>query len=104
MTSRIAIPRWLEPYTAGEKTGWSHNYMAYAQYYGVDGSADDDPEYDERIVMQRPSIVGYASRTGTKRNLAALQDADWRLLVSARGASNRGHAVRPRQRCLVRVR
>lgn len=27
----------------------------------------------------------YASRTGTRRNLAALRDAGWRLLVSARG-------------------
>lgn len=81
-----SIPRWLEPYASGEKMGWSQNYMAYAAYYGVDGSADDDPEYEERIVMQRPSIVGYASRTGTKRNLAALQGADWRLLVSAKGA------------------
>jgi hypothetical protein len=80
-----SMPRWLEPYASSEKMGWSQNYMAYAAYYGVDGSADDDPEYEERIVMQRPSIVGYASRTGTKRNLAALQDADWRLLVSAKG-------------------
>lgn len=29
--------------------------------------------------------MGYASRTGTKRNLAALRAAGWRLLVSARG-------------------
>lgn len=29
--------------------------------------------------------MGYASRTGTKRNLAALRKAGWRLLVSARG-------------------
>lgn len=30
-------------------------------------------------------LVAYASRTGTRRNLAALRDAGWRLLVSARG-------------------
>jgi hypothetical protein len=30
-------------------------------------------------------VIAYASRTGTKRNLAALRAADWRLLVSARG-------------------
>lgn len=30
-------------------------------------------------------MIGYASRTGTRRNLAALREADWRLLVSARG-------------------
>lgn len=29
--------------------------------------------------------MGYASRTGTRRNLAALREAGWRLLVSARG-------------------
>lgn len=30
-------------------------------------------------------MIGYASRTGTKRNLAVLRDAGWRLLISARG-------------------
>jgi len=30
-------------------------------------------------------MIGYASRTGTRRNLAALKGAGWRLLVSARG-------------------
>ena len=30
-------------------------------------------------------MVAYASRTGTRRNLAALREAGWRLLVSARG-------------------
>lgn len=30
-------------------------------------------------------MIGYASRTGTKRNLAALRGAGWRLLVSAGG-------------------
>lgn len=30
-------------------------------------------------------MIGYASRTGTKRNLDALRAADWRLLVSAKG-------------------
>ncbi|SAL00535.1 hypothetical protein AWB81_05903 [Caballeronia arationis] len=54
-------------------------------YYGVGGSADDDPELEERITVYRPPIVGYASRTGTRRNLGALKGADWRLLVSAKG-------------------
>lgn len=31
-------------------------------------------------------MIGYASRTGTKRNLDALRAAGWRLMVSARGA------------------
>lgn len=30
-------------------------------------------------------MIGYASRTGTRRNLAALRGAGWRLLVSAAG-------------------
>lgn len=30
-------------------------------------------------------MIGYASRTGTRSNLAALREADWRLLVSAAG-------------------
>lgn len=30
-------------------------------------------------------MIAYASRTGTRRNLDALRDAGWRLLVSARG-------------------
>lgn len=30
-------------------------------------------------------MIAYASRTGTRRNLAALRAADWRLLVSAAG-------------------
>ncbi len=31
-------------------------------------------------------MIGYASRTGTKRNLAALRLAEWRLLISRTGA------------------
>lgn len=30
-------------------------------------------------------MIAYASRTGTRRNLAALRDTGWRILVSARG-------------------
>ncbi|WP_288804637.1 hypothetical protein [uncultured Novosphingobium sp.] len=30
-------------------------------------------------------MIAYASRTGTKRNLAALREAGWHLMVSARG-------------------
>lgn len=33
---------------------------------------------------KRP-VIAYASRTGTRRNLAALRRAGWRLMVSARG-------------------
>jgi len=31
-------------------------------------------------------MIAYASRTGTRRNLAALRYAGWRLLISAKGA------------------
>lgn len=31
-------------------------------------------------------MIAYASRTGTRRNLAALHAAGWRLMISARGA------------------
>jgi len=31
-------------------------------------------------------VIPYASRTGTRRNLAALKAANWRLLISATGA------------------
>jgi hypothetical protein len=30
-------------------------------------------------------VIGYASRTGTRRNLAALRREDWRLLISSAG-------------------
>lgn len=30
-------------------------------------------------------MIGYASRTGTRRNLEALRNAGWRLLISAKG-------------------
>lgn len=30
-------------------------------------------------------MIAYASRTGTKRNLAALREAGWRIMVSAKG-------------------
>jgi hypothetical protein len=79
------VPSWLSAFATGEKSGWAQAVMAYADYYCVDGSADDDPEIDERLVMHRPPMVGYASRTGTRRNLDALAGAEWRLLVSARG-------------------
>ena len=35
--------------------------------------------------VEGDGVIGYASRTGTRRNLAALRTAGWRLLVSARG-------------------
>lgn len=44
-------------------------------------------------------MLGYASRTGTRRNLAALRAAGWRLLVSATGVHrDEGFPFRDRQR------
>jgi hypothetical protein len=85
MSAPLTEPSWLSAYAAGQKQGWAQAVMAYADYYCVDGSADDDPDIEERLIMHRPPMVGYASRTGTRRNLEALSDADWRLLVSAKG-------------------
>ena len=79
------LPTWIAPYAGGERQGWAQAVMAYADYYCVDGSADDDYSIDERLTMQRGPMVSYASRTGTRRNLAAFRAANWRLLVSATG-------------------
>jgi hypothetical protein len=35
--------------------------------------------------MGSAGMIGYASRTGTRRNLAALRAAGWRLLLSPTG-------------------
>lgn len=78
-------PSWMEPYRTGRTVGYSQGVMAYADYYGVDGSADMDPEIEERITPLPSPMVSYASRTGTRRNLEAMRAADWRLLVSAKG-------------------
>ncbi|WP_176329097.1 hypothetical protein [Burkholderia vietnamiensis] len=79
------LPSWTSAYLRGDRVGRAQAKMAYADYYCVDGSADDEPEIEERIELHRPSLVSYASRTGTRRNLAALRDAGWKLLVSATG-------------------
>ncbi|AJY03002.1 hypothetical protein SB768_25160 [Burkholderia sp. SIMBA_043] len=81
------IPKWLTPYATGKKQGWAQSYTAYAEYYCVDGAADDLSEegLEERLIMMRPPLVAYASRTGTRRNLEALRRAGWHLLVSAKG-------------------
>ena len=59
MNSDDDVPTWLRPYAAGDKARWAQNHMAYAAYHGVDGSADDDPELEERIAMHRAPMVGY---------------------------------------------
>lgn len=38
---------------------------AWADYYVIDGDADDElGEAEERICLKRPSVAAYASRTG----------------------------------------
>lgn len=78
-------PDWLLPYAQGSRTGYAQAVRAYADYYCVDGTADCDPEVEERISISRTPMVPYASRTGTKQNLAAMRANGWRLLVSAKG-------------------
>jgi hypothetical protein len=78
-------PSWMTPYKEGSRVGYSQAVMAYADYYNVDGSADLEPECEERLPVHRREMVSYASRTGTKQNLAALREAGWRLLVSPTG-------------------
>lgn len=82
----LTLPNWTKPYLNGQRVGHAQALMAYAEYYCVDGSADEDPlEVEERIELHRPPMVSYASRTGTRRNLAEMREAGWRLLVSAAG-------------------
>jgi len=78
-------PVWMEPYTSGRRVGYAQAVMAYADYYCVDGSADLEPQIEERLPSIPTPMVSYASRTGTRRNLAAMRAAGWRLLVSAKG-------------------
>ena len=80
------IPAWMIPYRAGTKIGYSQAIDAWSGYYLVDGSADDlGDEDEERLRLRRPAMVAYARRTGTRRNLEAMKEAGWRLLISAQG-------------------
>jgi len=59
---------------------------AYSAYYCTNGVADDlDDQSIERASMIRPPLQAYASRTGTRRNLAAMRAVDWRLILSPAG-------------------
>ena len=79
------LPAWAQPYVSGQQIGFAQGMAAYAEYYGVDGAADLDLGAEERLPLLPPPMVSYASRTGTRRNLAAMREAGWRLLVSAKG-------------------
>lgn len=85
MKDEIAMPSWLLTYRDGVKQGPAQAFTAYADYYGMSGDADNDPFQEERLGYMPPPMVAYASRTGTRRNLAAMRKAGWRLLVSAAG-------------------
>jgi hypothetical protein len=69
-------PGWMKPYTTGQKISHTQGYMAYADYHCVDGSANFDPEIEERIAFSSFPMVSYASRTGTRRNLDAMRAAN----------------------------
>lgn len=79
------LPAWSRACAAGSEVGRSQALKAYAGYYCLDGTADEDESVEERLALSRPALRGYASRTGTRRNLQAMADAGWRLLVSAKG-------------------
>jgi len=81
----IALPSWLSSYHTGSRIGPAQALFAYADYNCLDGSADFEPDIEERSGYVPPPMLGYASRTGTRRNLDALRQAGWRLLVSAAG-------------------
>lgn len=85
--SKQELPAWSTPYVNGVRVGRAQALEAYANYYCLDGIADDfGDESLERLSMLRPPMLAYASRTGTRRNLDAMRGAGWRLIVSATGA------------------
>ena len=87
--------QWQHAYQAGRKTSHAQAFAAYAAYYGCDESADElGSEIDsEGWAIPRALLCGYASMTGTRRNLAALDAAGWRVLLSPAGLLNpRGRA------------
>ncbi len=77
---------WTAPYDSGASVGRAQAIAAYADYYCLNGIADelDDPEL-ERLPMGRLPLQAYASRTGTRLNLNTMRAAGWRLIVSATG-------------------
>jgi hypothetical protein len=85
MIGEYQPPAWMERYKSGERIGYAQAALAYGDYYGTDGSADMDNEIEERITAFPAPMISYASRTGTRRNLQAMREADWRILVSAKG-------------------
>ena len=80
---------WLEPYRNGTKVSAAQGRAAYARYYGADESCDEfDLDEEDGWPIPRRPLMGYASMTGTLRNLAALDDAGWHVLLSPAGSLN----------------
>ena len=87
--------QWQSAYQAGRKTSYAQAFAAYAAYYGCDESSDElGSEIDDQgWAIPRAQLRGYASMTGTRRNLAALDAAGWHVLLSPAGLLNpRGRA------------
>ncbi|NVL48706.1 hypothetical protein F2S72_01690 [Pseudomonas syringae pv. actinidiae] len=78
-------PAWMAKYANGERISNSQAYAEYAAYYCVDGSADSEPDIEERLAPAAPLLRPYASRTGTKSTLENMRKMGWSILVSAAG-------------------
>ena len=83
---------WCESYQTGSKVSSAQGRAAYARYYGCDEIADelelDGLHEEESRPIPRALLRGYASMTGTRRNLAVLDAAGWGILLSPAGALN----------------
>lgn len=80
---------WLAPYVTGHRVSHAQGMAAYAAYYGCDESCDElDLAEEEGGEIPRAPMRGYASMTGTLRNLRALDDAGWHVLLSPAGSLN----------------
>lgn len=80
---------WLEPYRNGAKVSTAQAFAAYARYYGADESCDElGLDEEDGCAIPRWPLRGYASMTGTLRNLAVLDDAGWHVLLSPAGSLN----------------
>lgn len=81
-------PAWMAKYANGERMSNAQAYAEYAAYYCVDGTADSEPDIEERIAPASPLLRPYASRTGTKTTLANMRNMNWSILISAAGVLN----------------
>lgn len=80
---------WCKPYEQGQRYSRMQAVAAYAAYYGCDESCDElDLDEEDGWAIPRSPMRGYASMTGTLRNLAALDQAGWHVLLSPAGSLN----------------